>query len=397
MLLPDHDLNMQNQLISMPAMTIRRAFWIFALLIILTTMADRILFIILPLYLIDLKFSATEIGLIFSLAGVIFALFRFVIGKVSDLQGRKNIMSLGLLTDSIATAFYPAVSTLAHFSIIKGIKDVAYNLTSTMEDALVGDSFPRRIRTRILTRLGTILPLGRALAALTGFVVVTYLSIIYGFYVAAASLFFAFLIFTIFYKEKRVKRITEFRFTTKNISKPLFIVSLIGLSNALLFTVAYYPGFFILADSLGLAEADLFLMFLLTYTISSFFTWQTEGWIKRHGKELVLGIGALSYGFFTMIYALAGDILVFYLALLGVAISFYVFRITYMNVLLDNTNRKARGEQVGFSKMISQIGTVAGPVTGGLLIDLVSLQSAFLVAGSFGILGFFLALWLKKL
>jgi MFS family permease len=381
----------------MPGMTIRRAFWIFALLIILTNVADRILFIILPLYLINLEFSATEIGLIFSMAGIILAGFRFLIGKFSDLKGRKGLMSIGLLADSLATSFYPFISSLTQFSIVRGIKDVAYNVTSTIEDALIGDSFPRRIRTRILTRLGTIFPLSRALAAITGFLVVTFLSVIYGFYVAAASLFMAFLIFTIFYKEKKTKRITEFRFTTRNISKPLMIVSLIGVCNALAFTIAYYPGFFILADNLGLAEANLFLMFLLTYIISSFFAWRTEGWIKRHGKELVLGAGALGYGLFTMLYTQAVNITIFYLVLLGVAISFYVYNIGYKNALLDSTNKQARGEQIGFSKMISQLGGIAGPITGGLLIDTISLQSAFLVAGSFGLLGFLLALWLRKL
>jgi MFS family permease len=381
----------------MPGMTIRRAFWIFAIFIILFNVADRLMFIILPLYLLDLQFSATEIGLIFSLAGLILALFRFLVGKSSDIKGRKSFMSMGLLADSIATAFYPAVSSLAHFSIIKGIKDVAYNITGTMEDALVGDAFPRRIRTRILSRLGTIFPLGRAVAAITGFLVVTYLSVTHGFYVAAASLFLIFLIFTVFYKEKKVRRITQFRFTTKNISRPLLLISLIGLCNSLAFTMAYYPGFFILAGSLGLNEADLFLMFLLTYIISSFFAWRTEGWIKKHGKEMVLSLSALGYGLFTMLYTQAASTATFYLALLGVAISYYVFSICYKNILLDSTTTKHRGEQVGFSKMISQLGTVAGPLAGGLLIDAVSLQSAFLVAGSFGILGFLLALWLRRL
>lgn len=381
----------------MPGMTIRRAFWIFALFIILTNVADRLMFIILPLYLIGLEFSATEIGIVFSLAGIILALFRFLVGKLSDIRGRKTLMSLGLLADSVATLFYPAVSTLSHFSIIKGIKDVAYNVTSTMEDALVGDSFPRRIRPRILARLGTILPLGRALAAITGFLVVTYLSVIHGFYVAAASIFLIFLIFTIFYKEKRVRRITSFSFTTKNISRPLVIVSLISLANSLAFNAAYFPGFFILAGSLGLAEADLFLMFLLTYIISSLFAWRTEGWIKKHGRESVLSIGILGYGLFTMLYAFANSTALFYFVLLGVAISFYVYNICYKIVLLDNTSSRTRGEQVGFSKMLSHLGSIAGPVTGGLLIDTISLQSAFLVAGSFGLLGFILALWLRKL
>ena len=388
---------MGPKLISMAGMSIRRTFWIFTLLIILTAVADRLMFIILPLYLIDLSFSATEIGLIFSLAGIILALFRFLVGKLSDLKGRKIIMSLGLLTDSIATAIFPAVSTITHFSIIKGIKEISYNLTSTMEDALMGDSFPRRIRSRILARLGTIFPLGRALGAITGFLVVTYLSVIHGFYAAAASLFLAFIVFTVFYKEKTLKRITSYRFTTRNISRPLLIVSLIGIANALTFSIAYYPGFFILSRSLGLTEADLFLMFLSAYILSSLFAWRTDAWIKTHGTETVLGLGALCYGLFTMLYALANNVPIFYLTLLGVAVSFYVFRICYKIVLLNSTVTKHRGEQVGFYKMTMSLGTMAGPITGGLLIDTISLQSAFIVAGAFGILGFLLSLWLRRL
>jgi MFS family permease len=380
----------------MEGMSIRRAFWIFTALIVLTTIADRLLFIILPLYLIDLNFTATEIGIAFSGAAVLLAIFRFLVGKISDLKGRKSLMSLGLLVDSVVTSFYPFLSSISQFSIVKGIKDIAFNMTSTMEDALIGDAFPKNIRPRILARLGTVLPLGRALAAITGFAIVTYFSVVTGFYAAALSLFLAFLIFTVFFKEKKKSRITSFQFTTKSISRPLVIVSLIGISNSLLFTIAYLPGFFILASSLGLAEGDLFLMFLLTYIISSFFAWRTEGWIKSHGREAVLGISALCAGLFTMAYAIAYNSVIFFLALLGVAISFYIWRISYKIVLLDNTNKAHRGEQVGFSKMVVSFGSIIGPVTGGLLIDTISLQSAFIVAGLFGVLGLILSMFLKK-
>ncbi|MCK4715039.1 MAG: MFS transporter, partial [Candidatus Aenigmarchaeota archaeon] len=164
----------------MEGMSVRRAFWIFALVIMFMSIADRLLFIILPLYLIDLEFSATEIGLTFAAGGAVLAVFRFLAGKLSDIKGRKRMMSAGLLVDSVATAFYPAASGIAQFSLIKGIKDVAHNVTSTMEDALIGDSFPRDIRPRMLARLGTLFPLGRALAAITGFVTVTYLSLVHG-------------------------------------------------------------------------------------------------------------------------------------------------------------------------------------------------------------------------
>ncbi len=378
-------------------MSIRRAFWIFAIFIILTTIADRLLFIILPFYLIDLSFSATEIGLIFTVGGLFLALFRFLVGKFSDIRGRKSLMSLGLLVDSLATALFPFVSTMSQFSIVKGIKEVAFNMTSTMEDALMGDSFPRDKRPHILARLGTIFPLGRAIAAIAGFLIVTYLSVTHGFYAAAIVLFLAFLIFTIFFKEPSKERITSYKFTTKNISKPLVIVTLIGLSNSLSFTMAYFPGVFVLANSLGLAEADLFLMSLLAYMISSLFAWRTESWIRNHGRGTMMSITAMGFGFFTMAYAIASDMSSFFLALLGIAISFYVFRIAYKTSLLDSTIGKHRGEQVGFNKMVVSLGFIAGPLTGGLLIDFVSLQSAFLVAGFFGILVIPLSLWLKRI
>lgn len=378
-------------------MSIRQAFWVFALLIVLVTMADRILFVILPLWLIGMEFSATEIGLIFSVGGLFLAAFRFLVGRLSDIRGRKSMMSLGLLADSIATAFYPAATALVQFSIVKGIKEIAYNVTSTMEDAMLGDSFPRNIRLRMLSRLGTVFPLGRALAAIIGFLVVTYLSVTYGFYVAALSLFLAFLVIAVFYREAAPSRVTSYRLSFRNITRPLFIVSLIAVANNLSFTIAYFPGFFILADSLGLGEAELFLMFLLTYIIASLFAWKTEGWVKAHGRESILGVTCLGFGFATMLYALASGTAVFYIALLGVAISFYVFRICYKTLLLDSTDKEHRGEQVGFSKMMSSLGGIAGPVTGGLLIDAVSLQAAFLFAGSFGILAFLLAMWLKRM
>ena len=381
----------------MPEMSIRRAFWIFAIFIILTTIADRLLFVILPFYLINLSFSATEIGLIFTVGGLFLAIFRFLVGKLSDIKGRKSLMSLGLLADSLATAFFPFVSAMSQFSIIKGIKEVAYNLTSTMEDALMGDSFPRDIRPRILARLGTIFPLGRAIAAIAGFLIVTYLSIAHGFYTAAIVLFLAFLIFTVFFREPSRERITSYRFTARNISKPLAIVTLIGLANSLSFTIAYFPGVFVLANSLGMVEADLFLMFLLVYMISSLFAWRTGSWIKNHGKGTMMSITALGFGSFTMAYAIANSMASFFIALLGVAISFYVFRIAYKTSLLDSTERKHRGEQVGFSKMVVSLGGIAGPLTSGLLIDMISLHAAFLVAGLFGILVIPLSLWLKRI
>ena len=85
----------------------------------------------------------------------------------------------------------------------------------------------------------------------------------------------------------------------------------------------------------------------------------------------------------------------FFLILIGVSIGFYIYRIAFKTILMDATTKRARGEQIGFSKTLQGIGDMLGPALGGFLIDYISLSSAFLFAGFFGILAAFLAYSIK--
>ena len=184
---------------------VREYFLIFALVTLFATMADRLLFVLFPIYLINRDFSATEIGIIFSFAAMILVLSRTFIGKLSDRYGRKTIMSLGLLMDSIAISLYPAISRLGEFALVKGVKEIGITLQASIGDTLYADSFPRKIRAKYLTKLGTLFPLSRIAAAITGFFIATYLSVAFGFYAAAFFMLVSFAIFSLFYKDNSKK------------------------------------------------------------------------------------------------------------------------------------------------------------------------------------------------
>lgn len=100
--------------------TVKKYFLIFAVVTALTVISERILFVVFPTYLIQKNFSATQIGLVFSIAGFFLILTRTYIRKISDIIGRKGIMSIGLFINSIATALYPAAEKLYNFVILKG-------------------------------------------------------------------------------------------------------------------------------------------------------------------------------------------------------------------------------------------------------------------------------------
>jgi len=359
---------------------VQKIFWIFALITIFSLIADRLLFVLFPIYLIQKNFSATEIGLIFSFATLLLVLMRTFIGKLSDKYGRKKIMSFGLLLESMATLFYPIASKLYEFAIVKGFGEIGDTLSESVKYSVEADSFPKKIRARYQAKLGTIVPFGRAIAMPIGFLIVTYFSFAYGFYVAAASIFVSFLIFTIFYKEK-IKIRKERLSITKKYSFKFKLVAFGGALQGFCFTLSYYPAFFILATYLGIGAGLLFILLLIDYLISIPVVHYLGKRIDSFGRTRSFLFGFVFMAIFTTLYALVSSVAQFLIVLVGLSISYFVWRIAFKTVIMDSAQPRIRGEQLGFAMTLEGIGSMMGPVVSGLLIDIFNIRVPFLIAG----------------
>jgi MFS family permease len=377
-------------------MDYKKALLIFLSLTVMINISDRLIFIIVPMWLLERSFSATEIGAIFSAAAIAMMLVRFLVSKLSDRWGRKRIMAAGLFTSAVSTALYPFASRIHDYAMVKSLQEAGTQLHDSVKNAMIGDAFKGEKRTRAISILGTAHPLGRACAMIIGIIITTFLSVVYGFFIAAASVFVAGMIILLFYREGGFVVSKKKIIGLHGITTPIILISLASFCNMLSYTIAYFPGFFVLSRSLGLTENGLFHYFLLAYIISAFFAYRTGSWITKHGKKNMLIITGLSYALFIALYSVATSVILLVSFLIGVAVSFYVYSIAFRNVLLDLTDEDNRGEQTGFSKLISDTGLILGPMIGGLLIDFVSLQSAFIVAGLFGIIGSMIVVYLKR-
>ena len=377
-------------------MNIKKAFWMFSLLALLAMISDRIIFVILPYYLLDKGISGLNFGLVFSLAAaLVIILPRIFIGKLSDIFGRKKIYSFGLLIESLSISFYPFLSNMYELGMIKGIKDFADTVEDSVEDAIMADTFNKKIRADYVARIGTFIPFGRAIATIIGFLIVTYFSLILGFYVASAVVFIEFLIFMFIFKEplKKVKK--TFKLSIKDYSLRLKIIGIIGFLIAVNFGMSYYPAFFQLARNLGITEGILFVLLFFVYIISSIFTWKSKDWTDKIGRTNMVIITTLVLSIFSILYAFSSNIIQFFLVMIGVSVSFYIYRVAFKTILMDSTILKIRGEEIGFGKTLQGLGDVIGPALGGFLIDFVSLPSAFIFSGIFGLIAVFLAFKIK--
>jgi len=377
-------------------MNAKKAFWMFSLLAVLAMISDRIIFVILPYYLLDKGISGLNFGLVFSFAAaLVIILPRIFIGKLSDIFGRKKIYSLGLLIESVSTSFYPFLSNIYELGINKGIKDFSDTVEDSVEDAIMADTFNKKIRADYVTKIGTFIPFGRAIATLIGFLIVTYFSLTFGFYVASAVVFIEFLIFIFVFKEpvKKIKK--RFKISIKNYTLKFKIISVIGFLIAVNFGMSYYPAFFQLARNLGITEGALFILLFFDYIISSIFTWKSKDWTDKIGRTNMVILTTFLLSVFSILYAFSSTIIQFFLVIVGISASFYIYRVAFKTVLMDAAIKKIRGEQIGFGKTLQGFGDMIGPALGGLLIDFVSLPSAFIVSGLIGLLATILAFKIK--
>jgi DHA1 family multidrug resistance protein-like MFS transporter len=374
-------------------MSIRRALWIFAAVSLLTSVSDRILFVVFPNFLLDRSFSATDVGLVFSAASGVLLLSRTLVGKLSDRLGRKRLLSGGLLVQSLSMGLFPLASRLGEFVAIRAAHDAGDTMATSVKDAMEGDAFPPKERPRAFARVGAMVPLGRGLATIIGFLVVTYLSLEVGFWVAALFMGMAFLVIALFYREPRKpSESMRIGLTLSRYSRRFKILMAVWFVVSVNYTVSYYPAFFVLARDLGITEGLLFLLLLAGNLVSTVLSYTSDGWMNRYGRGRVMAFSLLGFSVLTLSYAFASSVILFFLMLLGVSVFYYVWRVAFKVVMIDSTDEGLRGEQMGLAKTVQGAGDIIGPLLGGFLIDAVSLGSAFLAAGIVGVAGFFVAL-----
>lgn len=377
-------------------MDVKKAFWMFSLLAILSMISDRIIFVVLPYYLLGKGISGLDFGLVFSLAAaLVIILPRIFIGKLSDIIGRKKIYSLGLLIESLSTSFYPFLSNIYELGFNKGLKDFSDTVEDSVEDAIMADTFKKKIRANYIAKIGTFIPFGRAIATIIGFIVVTYFSLSFGFYVASFVVFIEFIIFNLIFKEPIRKFKRSFKISIKDYPMRFKIIAIIGFLIAVNFGMSYYPAFFQLAVQLGISDSLLFILLFFDYIISSILTWKSKDWIDRIGRKKMVVVTTLVFSIFSMLYAFSSNIIQFFLILVGISASFYVYRVAFKTILMDSTIKRIRGEQIGFGKTLQGLGDAIGPALGGFMVQFVSIPSAFIFSGLFGIAAVALALKIK--
>ncbi len=350
--------------------------------------------VILPLYFRTLQLDMTKLNLIFTVFEFVLLFSMAFIGKISDLVGRRYIVTLSLLLHTIVSYFNAAATKIHEFTILRALRSVASVTDNIIAPAYVSDIFKKGIGMK-LGFLHAFRHSGLAIGGMVGGVILGLLGFQQAFYLTSIITFIVFLFSATMMKEppKEILKTDMKRGLSKELLK-LAIVSIIVWMGVRAITPTIFPVYIsevfhqppqIVGMIIGIGTLGFSLFNLI-------------------GGRLVESIGVKSTTMIgVFVYALTSLMLFFSNSLVVASVLFFVVMSFFgisntafstWSVFLSRNHKKA--QDIGTYRMIGGIGTMPGLIISGLIADAFGIQKVFLFASGVFFLSFILILFMLK-
>ncbi|HEY0768871.1 MAG TPA: MFS transporter, partial [Sphingobacteriaceae bacterium] len=245
-------------------------------------------------------------GLIISLFTVTAMLSRPFSGKLADRIGRVPVMMMGSIVCLICSLFYPILTTVSGFLLLRLIHGFSTGFTPTGQTALLSDFIPAQRRGEAMGLLGTAGSLGMASGPAIGGLVATAFGLDTMFYLSSACGLLSIIIVLNIretLKEKHPVNFALLKIHKRDLFEPRVVVPclimvLCSYSYGAAFTVL--PDF---GDFLGIKNKGVIFTFL---TVASLIIRLVGGKASdRYGRKPVLRVSSLMIAIAMLVIACA--------------------------------------------------------------------------------------------
>ena len=380
-------------------------------LIFLTVFIDLLGFgILIPILP---SFSVKELGIDEAAIGIAIAIYSFVqflfnpiLGKISDKHGRKPVIVVCLLLNSlgyIIFSFTHSYSILLASRVIGGIGGSSIGVAQ----AYIADVTTKADRSKGMGLIGAAFGLGFVFGPLMGGLLSPLGYAVTG-YVAAGFSFMAFLSTILFLPESLKKKamigvaaslqkrkLFDFAATKKILQKPDLAV-LVLLFFILTFSFANIYGTFALLGLkvYGFTDMQNGYMFGIVGLTSAIIQGALIGRINKiMSKKMILIIGSLVIMASLALVPYAGSFLG--LAIVSIVLSYGTgtFQPTVLSLISEVTSEAEQGITLGLNQSLASFARVLGPLWGGFAFEYLGYPFPFLTGAAFTFIIFLLAVF----
>ncbi len=378
---------------------IRKIFPILALSVFSSMLGAGLIAPLLPLYAEDMGASGIWIGVIFASFFISRTILMPIIGRLSDRNGRKLFICIGLLSYSIISLGYIWADNVLQLTLVRFIHGAAAGMIIPIAQAYVGDISPAGEEGRWMGYFHTAFFAGYGFGPLMGGVLTDHLGMDIAFFTMGGLNLLAFLIVAPFLPEiKREKAAASPNPSFKKMSdssviKGLFSFRLVDALGRGAFS-CFLPIF--AAIYIGLSPTLIGTLLATYILVTALFETPGGHIADRFNRKVLVPIGSLITLTFTALTPFAHSFwqlsVLCLFGGLGRAIS-----LPAASALNIEEGRKfGMGSTMAVFTMAMSIGMAGGPLLGGVLADFVSISSVFYFAAGMSLIGTGLFVWFTK-
>jgi len=378
---------------------IKKAFPVLALSVFSSMLGAGIIAPLLPLYAENLGASGIWIGIIFSSFSITRAIFMPLFGWLSDRNGRKFFICMGLLSYSVVSLGYIWADGVVRLTLVRLLHGTAGGMIFPIAQAYVGDISPVDEEGRWMGYFNAAFLLGFGFGPLMGGAVTEHFGMNVAFSAMGGLNLLAFLIAALFLPDSkrgkmRAGHVSSFRqMSTSGTSRGLFCYRLAFALGRGTFT-AFLPIFAGL--SVGLSPGLIGTVLGVNILLMSLFQVCAGRIADRLSRRLLVVIGGL--------------ILVPFLAFIPSTRSFWqllglcalgglggaVSLSAASALMVEEGRRFGMGSAAAMFTVAMSIGMAIGPILSGLIVDLSGVEWAFYLATILTFAGTVLFAWFSR-
>lgn len=186
---------------------------------------------VLPFYLKDRGISFANMGIIFSLSSVAMFFIRIHAGQLSDIHGRKIFYSLAVLGSGIANFFTPFTAAISNLTILKSIREAGSVVQESIHAVSLFEISKKKFLDFIAKTNGAQWVF-QGLGAMVGGILLLWFGYRNTFLFNAVLLFFAFVLFSLFFREPEKQQTNKESISILELYAPVFSPQLLIITIA---------------------------------------------------------------------------------------------------------------------------------------------------------------------
>lgn len=349
---------------------------------VLTTLSTFVLFtsfyfllVTLPLYILKIGGSESEIGLIIGVFTISAVLLRPHLGREVDRRGRKNVLLAGLLVFLLSMLLYTYTTSVASLLLLRVLHGIGWGAATTAATTLIADIAPVYRRGEAMGVFGIAANVAMAIGPALSFMLL-YAPGFADFqtlFLIAAVIALGALLLVLPVSETIIVRPKSPLF-----SREAFFPS------ALMFTITITYGSIVsflplFTQKQGITNPGIFFtVFAITLILIRVVAGKLSD-IRGRRSVIIPGMVSVTLGLWVL--SAASSLWIFLAAALFYGVGFGMVHPTLMALLVDRVDEKGRGAAMGTFTAAFDLGIGAGSILLGVVLQFAGFTVMYLLGG----------------